>query len=104
MELQNLSLNASNLIQVHGDNMYPKLSAGNLISIKPVEFEYLVYGHPYVITFQNGDTYIKYIKKGKDENHLKLEDHNKFYEPKEFHIDLIKCYYTIIGVVKKEMM
>lgn len=91
-------------INVYGDSMYPKYNAGEVIGVKETEFEYLNYGYPYVVVFNNGDVYIKYVKKGKDENHVLLESENAFYEPREFHLELIKSFYSIRGVVKKEMM
>lgn len=91
-------------INVYGDSMYPKYNAGEIIGIKLIEFQYLNYGYPYVIIFKNGDAYIKYVKKGKDENHVLLESENTFYEPREFNIDLIQNFYSIRGVIKKEMM
>ena len=77
-------------INVYGDSMYPKYNAGEIIGIKLIEFQYLNYGYPYVVIFKNGDAYIKYVKKGKDENHVLLESENTFYEPREFNIDLIQ--------------
>ena len=91
-------------INVYGDSMYPKYNAGEIIGIKLIEFQYLNYGYPYVVIFKNGDAYIKYVKKGKDENHVILESENTFYEPREFNIDLIQNFYSIRGVIKKEMM
>ena len=91
-------------INVYGDSMYPKYNAGEIIGIKLIEFQYLSYGYPYVVIFKNGDAYIKYVKKGKDENHVLLESENTFYEPREFNIDLIQNFYSIRGVIKKEMM
>lgn len=91
-------------INVYGDSMHPRFSSGEVIGIKMIEFQYLNYGYPYVIVFNNGDVYIKYVKKGRDEHHLTLVSENTFYEPKEFHISLIKTFYSIKGVIKKEMM
>lgn len=91
-------------INVYGDSMYPKYNAGEIIGIKHVELQYLQYGFPYVIVFNNGDVFVKYIKKGKDENHLLLVSENSFYESKEFHLELIKSFYSLKGVIKKEMM
>lgn len=91
-------------INVYGDSMYPKYNAGEVIGVKLVEFQYVNYGYPYVVTFNNGDTYIKIVKKGTDDEHLKLESINTFYEPKEFHLSLIKSFYSIRGVIKKELM
>lgn len=91
-------------INVFGDSMYPKYNSGEIIAIKEVEFKYINYGHPYVVVFVNGDSYIKYIKKGKDDKHVLLSSENKNYEPKEFNLELIKSVYSIKGVIKKELM
>lgn len=91
-------------INVYGDSMYPKYNAGEIIGIKHIEYEYLNYGYPYVVIFKNGDAYIKYVKKGKDNDHVLLESENPFYEPREFSLDLIQSFYSIRGVIKKEMM
>ena len=55
-------------INVYGDSMYPKYKSGDMIGIKPVEFQYIVFGHPYVVVFDNGDTNIKYVQKVKTLN------------------------------------
>jgi transcriptional regulator with XRE-family HTH domain len=91
-------------INVYGDSMYPKYNAGEIIGIKIIEFEYLNYGYPYVIIFENGDIYIKIVQPGTDNEHLKLESTNEFYKPKEFHKNQMKSFYSIKGVIKKEMM
>lgn len=91
-------------INVFGDSMYPKFNSGEVIGVKYVEFQYLNYGYPYVVVFNDGEVFIKIIQPGKDEEHLVLESVNAFYKPKEFHKSLIKSFYSIKGVIKKEMM
>ncbi len=91
-------------INVFGDSMYPKYNAGEIIGVKTIEFKYLNYGYPYVIVLTNGDTYIKIVQPGTDKENLILESINEFYKPKEFHLSLIKSFYSIKGVIKKEMM
>ena len=91
-------------INVFGDSMYPKYNSGEVIGVKYVEFQYLNYGYPYVVVFNDGEVFIKIIQPGKDEDHLVLESVNAFYKPKEFHKSLIKSFYSIKGVIKKEMM
>ena len=91
-------------INVYGDSMYPKYNAGEIIGVKAVEFDYLNYGYPYVIVLKNGDVYIKIVQPGSDKNHLSLESTNQFYPPKEFHLKNIKSFYSIKGVIKKEMI
>ena len=91
-------------INVFGDSMYPKFNSGEVIGVKYVEYDYLNYGYPYVVVFNDGEVFIKIIQPGKDDEHLILESVNAFYKPKEFHKSKIKSFYTIKGVIKKEMM
>lgn len=91
-------------INVFGDSMYPKYNSGEIIGVKNIDFQYLNYGYPYVVVLTNGDTYIKIIQPGSDNEHLLFVSTNEFYKPKEFHLSLIKSFYSIKGVIKKEMM
>lgn len=91
-------------INVYGDSMYPKFCSGEIIGIKEVEPQYLNYGYAYVVVLQDGQVFLKYIQKGKDEQHWVLESENKKYEPKEFHLNLIKKVFIIKGVITKTTM
>ena len=91
-------------INVYGDSMYPKYKAGDVIGIKPVDFLYLVFGHPYVVVFDNGDVNIKYVRKGSDDLHVSLESENPKYDPREYPLRIIRAFYAVKGSVKKERM
>jgi putative phage repressor len=91
-------------INVYGDSMYPKYKAGEVIGIKPVDFVYLVFGHPYVVVFDNGDVNIKYVRKGSDDLHVVLESENPKYDPREYPLKIIRAFYAVKGSVKKERM
>ena len=91
-------------INVYGDSMYPKYKAGDVIGIKPVDFLYLVFGHPYVVVFDNGDVNIKYVCKGSDDEHVNLVSENPKYDPREYPLRIISAFYTVEGSVKKERM
>ena len=91
-------------INVYGDSMYPKYKSGDMIGIKPVEFPYMVFGHPYVVVFDNGDTNIKYVQKGSDEHHVILASENPKYEPREYPLSIIRCFFTVKGSFNKERM
>ena len=91
-------------INVYGDSMYPKYKSGDMIGIKPVEFPYIVFGHPYVVVFDNGDTNIKYVQKGSDEHHVILASENPKYEPREYPLSIIRCFFTVKGSLNKERM
>lgn len=91
-------------INVYGDSMYPKYKAGDVIGIKPVDFLYLVFGHPYVVVFDNGDVNIKYVRRGSDDEHVSLESENPKYDPREYPLKIIRAFYAVEGSVKKERM
>ena len=91
-------------INVYGDSMYPKYKAGDVIGIKPVDFLYLVFGHPYVVVFDNGDVNIKYVRRGSDDLHVSLESENPKYDPREYPLKIIRAFYAVEGSVKKERM
>ncbi len=91
-------------INVFGDSMYPKFNSGEIIGIKEIEKQYLNYGYAYVIQFNDGEVYLKYIKKGKDDKHWLLVSENDFYEPKEFPVSAIKSVFIIKGVISKITM
>lgn len=95
------NVDAQCFINVFGDSMYPKFCSGEIIGIKEVEKDYVMFGQAYVIQMKNGEAYLKYIKAGRDENHWFLANENKHYEPKEFHIDKIEKLYIIKAVITK---
>lgn len=89
-------------INVFGDSMFPKFSSGDIIGIKPIDFSYLIYGHSYVIVLDNGDSYIKYVKKGSDKSHILLSSENKFYDDMEFPIAQIRSLYIVKALISKQ--
>ncbi|MFV0555020.1 MAG: XRE family transcriptional regulator [Mangrovibacterium sp.] len=96
--------NGLDFINVFGDSMYPKFQSGEIIGIKQMEFQYLNFGYTYVVEMQNGDVYLKYVRKGKDANHVILASENPHYEPTEFHIKYIKAFHQVKGVISKLTM
>lgn len=91
-------------INVYGDSMYPKYKSGDIIGIKPVDYVYLVFGHPYVIVFNNDDINIKYVRKGSDDHHVLLVSENANYEPREYPLSIIRAFYAVRGSFNKERM
>ena len=91
-------------INVYGDSMYPKYKSGDIIGIKPVDYVYLVFGHPYVIVFNNDDINIKYVRKGSDDQHVLLVSENANYEPREYPLSIIRAFYAVRGCFNKERM
>jgi phage repressor protein C with HTH and peptisase S24 domain len=109
-ELNRIPVNIPNwekntiFINVLGDSMYPEYNSGDIIGIKETEFDYIIFGFAYLVILQNGDVYVKYIKKGIDKDHIILESENEFYEPKEIHLSKVKKVFQIKGVITKKSM
>ncbi len=91
-------------INVYGDSMYPKYCSGEIIGIKEVEPCYINFGYAYVIILKDGQVFLKYIRKGKDDDHWILASENPKYEAKEFHLSLLKRFFIIKGVITKTTM
>lgn len=109
-ELNRIPINIPNwergiaFINVYGDSMYPKFCSGEIIGIKEVEPQYINYGYAYVVIFNDGQVFLKYIRKGKDDEHWVLASENPKYESKEYHLSLIKKIFIIKGVITKTTM
>lgn len=91
-------------INVFGESMYPKYVSGEIIGIKEIQLDLINYGYAYVVVLIDGEVYLKYIQKGKDNDHLLLKSENQKYEPREMHIKNIKRVYIVKGVITKTTM
>lgn len=68
-------------IMVRGDSMYPKFKAGDLIGLEPVQdLDIIQWGHAYVVVTHDNQRMLKYIRKGKDDNHLILKSESDLYD------------------------
>lgn len=109
-ELKRLPINLPNwekgidFINVYGDSMYPKFCSGEIIGIKDVEPNYLNFGYAYVIIFNDGQVFLKYIRKGKDDDHWLLASENPKYEDRQYHLSLIRKVFIVKGVITKTTM
>lgn len=109
-ELKRVPINIPNwergidFINVYGDSMYPKFCSGEIIGIKEVEPQYINYGYAYVVIFNDGQVFLKYIYKGSDKEHWLLASENPKYESREYHLSLIKKIFIIKGVITKTTM
>lgn len=95
------SVDADAFINVFGDSMYPRYLSGQIIGVKQIDKEYVMFGHAYVIQMKDGEAYLKYIKKGRDENHWILDNENKNYDPREFHLSKIEKVFIIKAIITK---
>lgn len=89
------NVKADAFINVFGDSMYPKYCSGEIIGIKEIEKDMVMFGHAYVIQMKDGEAYLKYIKKGADDQHWLLVSENDHYEPREFHLKYIDKVFII---------
>lgn len=95
------NVDAQAFINVFGDSMFPKYCSGDIIGVKEIGKEYVMYGHAYVVHMNDGEAYLKYIKKGRDEEHWVLASENPQHEPQEFHLSTIYKVYIIKAVISK---
>lgn len=91
-------------IEVFGDNMLPKYEGGQIIGIKNIEKEMIIFGFSYVVEMVDGESYIMYIKKGRDNEHWILDSENNQYESKEFHTSKIKRVFKIKSILTRESL
>lgn len=109
-ELKRLPINLPNwesgidFINVYGDSMYPKFCSGEIIGIKEVQPQFLNFGYTYVVILQDGQVFLKYIRKGKDDDHWLLASENPKYEDREYHLSLIRKVFIVKGVITKTTM
>lgn len=95
------NVDAQAFINVFGDSMCPKYCSGDIIGVKEIGKEFVMYGHAYVVHMNDGEAYLKYVKKGRDEEHWILASENPQHEPQEFHLSTIYKVYIIKVVISK---
>ncbi len=68
-------------LYVRGDSMYPKFKAGDLIGLAKLrDIDIIQYGQVFLVITKDDQRMIKYVRKGKDDNHLVLRSENKEYD------------------------
>jgi phage repressor protein C with HTH and peptisase S24 domain len=95
------NVKADAFINVFGDSMYPKYCSGEIIGIKEIEKDMVMFGHAYVIQMSDGEAYLKYIKKGTNEEKWLLVSENEHYEPREFHLKYIEKVFIIKATISR---
>jgi len=95
------NVNADAFINVFGDSMYPKFCSGEIIGIKEVDKDMVMFGHAYVIQMSDGEAYLKYIKKGTTDENWLLVSENEHYEPREFHLKHIDKVFIIKATISR---
>jgi phage repressor protein C with HTH and peptisase S24 domain len=83
-----------------GDSMYPLLKSGDILAYKIIKDmpADIYWGQKYILYLDiDGDNYMttKFIKKGKDDDHILLVSANKHHEDKEVHLSKVKALANI---------
>ena len=91
------------LINVKGSSMYPKYASGDIVACKriPMTDLFFQWNKVYVIDTNQGPL-IKRIKRGKDDEHIKIVSDNENYEPFELPLNAIYAVALVIGVIRLE--
>ncbi len=95
------NVDAEAFVNVFGDSMYPEYCNGEIIGIKKIKKERVMFGYAYVVDMINGDACIKYIDPGKDGDHWILRSANPRYKEKQLHLSKIRNIYFIKVVISK---
>ena len=95
--------NADVWCNMTGDNLTPQLNDGDIIALKEVQVEDIIYGEMYAIVLSNDIRTIKTIRKGIKLHTLKLTSTNPYY--KDIMIDQreITKIYSVLGSIKAFM-
>ena len=90
------------LIPVHGSSMYPKYSSGDIVACKKISLDtFFQWNKVYVIDTEQG-ALIKRVKRGIDDNHIRLISENEKYEPFEVPRSSINTLAIVVGVIRLE--
>ena len=83
--------NCDGALFVTGDSMYPLIKSGDIVLYKSITEipQSVFFGNMYLVSVDvEGDemVMVKYVQRGKDENHILLVSENKHHADKEVHI------------------
>lgn len=92
-------------VTVTGDSMYPLIKSGDIVFFKTIKDipQSIYYGNMYLISLDvEGDelVMVKYIQKGRDENHLLLVSQNQHHADKEVYIRQINAMALVKGNIR----
>lgn len=89
---------------ITGRSMEPQIGHGDIIALKEViDWQsYLSYGEVYAIVTHNDLRTVKIVRKGSDENHLRLIPINtEEFDEQEIEKSMIVRVYSVVGCIKK---
>lgn len=90
-------------MNVRGDSMSPELISGEKVALRLVEDwqSFLFFGKIYGIVTRNGLRTIKRLRKGKDDDHYRLQATNPDYDDQEIPIAQIERVFEVLGSIRE---
>lgn len=85
---------------VTGDSMADKINSGDIIALKEISVESILYGEIYAVVLDDVRT-IKVLRKSSDPNKLRFVPINKEYDEQEFEKYRIQRVYAVLGSIRK---
>lgn len=85
---------------VTGDSMADKINSGDIIALKEISVESILYGEIYAIVLDDVRT-IKVLRKSPDPDKLRFVPINKEYDEQEFEKYRIQRVYAVLGSIRK---
>lgn len=88
-------------VKVKGNSMFPTFTAGDLVGLEVMhDIAIIDYGNPFAIVTTTGQSLIKTIRKGKDDDNLILRSNNKEYDDINIHKKQILRLYKAHGPIR----
>ena len=88
-------------VKVKGNSMFPTFTAGDLVGLEPQhDISIIEYGQPFGIVTKSGQSLIKIIRKGKDNDNLILRSNNKEFDDIDLKKSEILRLYKAHGPVR----
>lgn len=91
-------------VNVRGNSMYSKYCAGDIIAIRQVKnMNEIQYGQVYVV-ITDDNRVLKYVRKGKDDKHLKLVSENPKFDDMEVERKRVRAMFLVLGKITKDVL
>lgn len=85
---------------VTGDSMANKINSGDIIALKEITLESILYGEIYAVVLDDIRT-IKVLRRSSDPDKLRFIPINKEYDEQEFNKSHIQRIYAVLGSIRK---
>lgn len=85
---------------VTGDSMADRINSGDIIALKEISLESILYGEIYAVVLDDVRT-VKILRKSSNPNRLRFIPINKEYDEQEFEKCRIQRVYAVLGSIRK---